>query len=253
MAWGQDSSGSSRMSTPPWSCAPCLEWCPAPCTRYPLTSSLCITTRSRCVVEPQCWVTSGATWRRGDLGKCRAELEVGVLETAALKCPARCYDGLAEAWPRSQPTPSSLLWSPMHLGAVGQALLLLFVRLEKGGLVMLRSQPTVTQRKEGGSLGSWHVPFTCSHFCMPQRGPWPSAATEVRCHFWELPVEQYFPWKWGFSKSGPVCRDESWWQMVNSLAASREARPISISIWEFKPEGKTPRGPKKALGSGFLL
>ena len=75
MAWGQDSSGSSRMSTPPWSCAPCLEWCPAPCTRYPLTSSLCITTRSRCVVEPQCWVTSGATWRRGDLGKCRAELE----------------------------------------------------------------------------------------------------------------------------------------------------------------------------------
>lgn len=77
--------------------------------------------------------------------------KIGVLETAALKCPARCYDGLARAWPRSQPTLSSLLWSPVYLGAVRQAPLLPFVTLEKGGLVMLRSQPTITQRQSRGN------------------------------------------------------------------------------------------------------
>ena len=63
----------------------------------------------------------GSTWESVE-----QSWKIWVLETASLKCPARCYDGLAKAWPRSQPTLSSRLLVSESLLSVSVSALSLF-------------------------------------------------------------------------------------------------------------------------------
>lgn len=105
--------------------------------------------------------------RPGGCGRTgEGELENKGLETATLKCPAKCNDGLAKAWPTSQPAPYSLRGSPAPPESSRTGTITLCYLIRKRGLRNAEKPPHHHTEKRKGEPGDSdncpNVPCSCN-------------------------------------------------------------------------------------------
>lgn len=254
--------GLFRMSTPLWPCAPYLSVMSSTLYTVPFTLIAVYHREEQVRGRTSLPVTSGATWRRGDLvGSVEQSWKMSSRGNCSTKMSSQM---LRWPWPGHDHVPSPpllLTLKPSVLGSSQTGAITPICHIGKGRVGNAEKPAhNHTETKQGNSWAydTCHAPAAISYRATVR--PRPSARDRGPVPFLGVTGWAIFSLEMGFSKVMPgVQGGESWWQLVNSLAASRRPGPSPFPSGNSSQRSKTPCGWGvwvgflKALGWVFLL